>query len=159
MGRIDFLQWREYCYKFLWTAVQIAMSVAAVVVVVLRKTSLTPPPFYPLPRNGVGGGGYIGVTVSDCMSVCPDDISWTAQPFVSKLDMVAYYHDPACHVQNLGCCLEGQGHSKGLCNQTRAKLSGMCVHSEKAREVGRGWVREEVVTDSWQFVVYSGLDR
>ena len=34
----------------------------------------------------------------------------------------------------------------GVCRRT--KLSERCVHSKKVREVGRGGVREEVITDS-----------
>ena len=59
--------------------------------------------------------------------------------------------------------------AKGLCPNLwdrkhpwfcrRTRLRGRCVHSERVREIGRRWVREEVVTDSWHFVVYSGLDR
>ena len=50
------------------------------------------------------------------------------------------------------------GDAKCPCVCRRTKLSGRCVHSEKVREVSRGGVREEVGTDSEQFVVYSGLD-
>ena len=39
------------------------------------------------------------------------------------------------------------GDAKCLCVCIRTKLSGRHVHSEKVRELGRGWVREEVTTD------------
>ena len=39
-------------------------------------------------------------------------------------------------------------YAKCPCVCRRTKLSGRCVHSEKVREVGRGCVREEVVSDS-----------
>ena len=51
-----------------------------------------------------------------------------------------------------------------MCLQ-KSKLSGRCVHSEKVREVGRGRVREKVVTYSCTLIaiatiaIYSGLDR
>ena len=50
------------------------------------------------------------------------------------------------------------GHTKYLCICSRTKLPGRGVHSEKIRETGRRWT-EVAVTDSWQFVVCSGLDR
>ena len=40
------------------------------------------------------------------------------------------------------------GDAKCLCVCRRTKVSGRCLHSEKIREVGRGYVREEVVTES-----------
>ena len=41
--------------------------------------------------------------------LCPEGILWTAQPFVSKPEMV-------CHAQESGCYLQGQGHNKGFYN-------------------------------------------
>ena len=41
----------------------------------------------------------------------------------------------------------------------RTKLPGRSVHSEKAGKIGRKLVREKVVADNGQFVVYSGSDR
>ena len=32
-------------------------------------------------------------------------------------------------------------------------------HTHARAYIGRRWVRKEVVTDSWQFVIYSGMDR
>ena len=48
------------------------------------------------------------------------------------------------------------GDTKYPCFHRRTKLPGRGVYSEKVREVGRRWVREEVETHSWQFVIYSG---
>ena len=45
-----------------------------------------------------------------------------------------------------GFCFN-MGDAKCPCVCRRTKLTRMCVHSEKVREVGREWVREEVVTD------------
>ena len=81
--------------------------------------------FYTLVMNLGGGGGvywnhcvHVSVSPSVCLSrFCLDDISWTAQPFVTKLSMVVYYHKMECHAEKLFCCLQGQGHSKDLCNQ------------------------------------------
>ena len=55
---------------------------------------------------------------SACAQFCPDHISWFAQPFIIKLGMVLYYHEVKCHASKLICIcyLQGQGHSKGLCN-------------------------------------------
>ena len=45
------------------------------------------------------------------------DISWTAQPFLTKLGMVVYYHEIECHVENLVGCLQGQGCSESSYNK------------------------------------------
>ena len=39
------------------------------------------------------------------------DIIWIAEPFVTKPSMVIYHYKPECHVQKMGHCLQGQGHS------------------------------------------------
>ena len=31
--------------------------------------------------------------------------------------MVVNYHEPEWHAEKLVCCLRGQGHSEGLCNE------------------------------------------
>ena len=107
-------------------------------------------PLYPsllLPGDEVkGGGGDIGITVLVCPSVhlsictsvcvsgfCPDDISWTTQPFVTKLGMVMYYQVMKCYAEKLFCYLQGQGHSEGVCNQNMTvstiyfKRESVCV--------------------------------
>ena len=75
--------------------------------------------------GGGGGGerGYTGIAVSSCPSLhvsvcrlCPEDILWTVQPFVSKPEMVVQRPEPVCRAQELGCYLQGQGHNKGLYN-------------------------------------------
>ena len=57
------------------------------------------------------------------MFVCPDFV-WTIfpEPFISKLGVVVYYHEPECHVEKLVCCLQGQGHSKGIYHKKRLLL-------------------------------------
>ena len=37
--------------------------------------------------------------------------------FVTKLDMMVYYHEAMCHAEKLVHCLQCQGHSEGLYNQ------------------------------------------
>ena len=53
-----------------------------------------------------------------CARLCLDDISWTAQTFVNKLDVVVHHHEMKCLAERLICWLQGQGHSEGLHNQT-----------------------------------------
>ena len=50
--------------------------------------------------------------------VCPDDIFWMAVPFVFELGIVMHYYQPECYAKRSLCCLQGPGHSNGLCNQT-----------------------------------------
>ena len=78
---------------------------------------LSPPPHH---RNT---GEYMYWSHSICPSVCVSDlvcmiqISLTAQPFLTKLGMVVYYHGVECHAEKLVHYLQFQGHSKGLYNQ------------------------------------------
>ena len=74
------------------------------------------PPSPPISSWGVG---YIGITLSVCPSVwvCPDDISRTARPFLTKLGVVVYYHEAVSYAQKLDWCLQCQGHSEGLHKQ------------------------------------------
>ena len=48
-----------------------------------------------------------------------DNISSTAEPFVTKFGMVMmmHHHGPECHAKRLVCCFQGQGHSKGSYDQ------------------------------------------
>ena len=46
-----------------------------------------------------------------------DNISSTAQSYVTKLGMVMHHHGPECHARRLVCCLQVQGHSGGSYNQ------------------------------------------
>ena len=51
-----------------------------------------------------------------CVSgVCSDDNITAAQSSVAKLGMVGHHYDLDCP-EELGCCLQGQGHSKGSFN-------------------------------------------
>ena len=58
---------------------------------------------YPLPVF------IYGITLSVCPAVCPSvvlsmcplSISWTAQPFMTKLGMLVYYHKVMCHAEKL----------------------------------------------------------
>ena len=45
-------------------------------------------------------------------------ISWTIEPVVTKRGMVVYYYKSEFHVEKLVCCIQSQGHSKGLYNQS-----------------------------------------
>ena len=83
---------------------------------------LHPPPSH-ASGNKVKGGVHRHHCV--CLSVnvsrlCLDDISWTAQPFVTKFDMFVYYHETECYEEKLFSYLEGQGHSKGWYDQNMA---------------------------------------
>ena len=73
--------------------------------------------FIPPPVTKLGGG----ILESGCPFVrmsgfCQDDTSWTAQPFVTKLSMVVYYHELESHVEKL-VYLQGKSHSEGLYNK------------------------------------------
>ena len=51
-------------------------------------------------------------------NVCLDDIFWSAEHFFTKLGMVMQHHEPECHTEKKKVCyLQGQGHSKGSCDQ------------------------------------------
>ena len=43
----------------------------------------------------------------------PDDISSTAEPFVTKPGVVMHHHGSECHARRLVCCLQGQGDGRG----------------------------------------------
>ena len=51
------------------------------------------------------------------VNVCPDDIFWTTEHFVTKLGMFMQHHEPECHAEKLVHCLQCQGYSEGLYNQ------------------------------------------
>ena len=73
----------------------------------------TPPP---TPHQGMGGGEGGGTKYwKQCPSVTlsvrlilSGDISRTAQPFLTKLGMVVYYHEAECHAEISVCYLQGQ---------------------------------------------------
>ena len=46
-----------------------------------------------------------------------DNISWTAEPNVTKLSMVMQYHGPKCYARRLVCCFQVQGHSEDSYDQ------------------------------------------
>ena len=41
-----------------------------------------------------------------------DNISSTAEPYVTKLGKVMHHHWPECHARKLVCCLQVQGHTE-----------------------------------------------
>ena len=53
-------------------------------------------------------------------NVWPNNISWTIQPFVTKHDMVVYYHESGFPVEKLVCSLQAEVHSKGFYNENIA---------------------------------------
>ena len=78
---------------------------------VWRWLYLPPPPL----RIYTGGGGGIileslcclsvypsvRVSICPCVRSCPLNISWTTQPFFTKLGIVVYYHEAMCHEENV----------------------------------------------------------
>ena len=67
------------------------------------------PPSPPPKKKKNTGVGYIGITLSLCPSVCLsclcfqfclDDVSFTTQPFLTKLGLVVYYHGVEYHAKN-----------------------------------------------------------
>ena len=86
------------------------------------------PSTYPLVRK-LGGGVYwnhcVRVSVSVCLCVrlplCPnffpDDIFWTAPPFLTELVMVVYYHE-AERLSEIGLLSSRSIHSDGMYYQT-----------------------------------------
>ena len=51
------------------------------------------------------------------VNVCPEDIFWTTEHFVTKPDMVLQHHKPECCVEKLLHWVQCQGHSEGLSNK------------------------------------------
>ena len=49
--------------------------------------------------------------------LCPENICGTSQPFKTKLGMGVHHHEPECDAQKMICCLQGQGHSEGWCDE------------------------------------------
>ena len=47
------------------------------------------------------------------VNVCPNDIFWTTEYFVTKLGVVMQHHKPERSVKKMEYCNQGQGHSKG----------------------------------------------
>ena len=60
---------------------------------------------------------FVQMIFSLCVQSCLLNISWTAQPFFTKLGVVVYYHEVMCPTEKLVHYLQCQGHSKGLYNQ------------------------------------------
>ena len=46
------------------------------------------------------------------VDVCPNNIFWTTEHFVTKPVMVMQHHKPECSVEKWDYCIQGQGHSK-----------------------------------------------
>ena len=86
------------------------------------------PTFYnlPSPRINTGRGVYwndfvrppICPSVLFSVRVCPDNISCTAQPCLTKLGTVVYYYKAERHAQDLTHYLQCQGHSESLGRQS-----------------------------------------
>ena len=55
-----------------------------------------------------------------------DDISSTAEPFVTKLGIVMHHHGPECHARRLVCCLPSSG-SQWRCIQSDMTFSIISV--------------------------------
>ena len=52
------------------------------------------------------------------VNVCPDDIFWITEHFVTKFGMVMQHHEPECHAgKKIAFHLQGQGHSEGSYDQ------------------------------------------
>ena len=70
-------------------------------------------------------------------NVCPDDIFWTTEYFVTKPGMVMQHHKPECRVEKFVHCVQCQGHSKGLYNQnmTVSVVSSILLVTAKVQNV------------------------
>ena len=75
---------------------------------------------------------FIHLSVCPCVRVCQDDISCTAQPFLTELGMVVYYqyHEVECHAQNLVHCLQCQVHREGLNARNHLECARCITHLE-----------------------------
>ena len=51
------------------------------------------------------------------VNVCPDDIFWITEYFVTKLDVVTWYHEPECDVEKSVCYLRGEGYNESSYDQ------------------------------------------
>ena len=51
------------------------------------------------------------------VNVCQDDLFRTTDHFVINLGMVMQHHVPECYAEKNVLYVQGQGHSKGLCDQ------------------------------------------
>ena len=77
----------------------------------------TPSPFWIYIWVGWGWGILESLCPSVVLSLCPMcllTVSWTTQPFFTKLGVVVYYHKAMCHAEKLVHYLQYQGHSEGL---------------------------------------------
>ena len=52
------------------------------------------------------------------VNVCLDGIFWITEHFVPKLGMVMQHYEPECYAEKSVHCLQCQGHSEGLYNQS-----------------------------------------
>ena len=72
-----------------------------------------------------------------------DDISSTAEPFVTKLGMVMHHHGPECHAKRFLCCFQVQAHKEGSYNQIwlflPIWLDGCCVKNSSRLRNRRWW--------------------
>ena len=80
--------------------------------------------FYTTPYKYMGGVYWnhfvclsVRLSFCPCIRVCLDDISWTTEPFLTKLGMMVYYHMAVCRAEIFVHYLQCQGHSEGLYNQ------------------------------------------
>ena len=65
------------------------------------------------PYNKIRSGGG-GMFESDCIYLSPFSLFFrTTKLYATKLGMLVHHHDPECHVERLGSCFQGQGHSAG----------------------------------------------
>ena len=46
------------------------------------------------------------------VNVCLDEIFWTPELFITKIDMVMQHYEPEYHMEKIVCYLHGQGHSE-----------------------------------------------
>ena len=92
---------------------------------------LYPPP----PQYGKGVGEVylnhfvcpsVHLSFCPCVQVCLDNISWTAQLYLTKFGMVVYY-EVKCHAQKLVHYLQFQGNSEGFYNQNMIIFKGWSV--------------------------------
>ena len=78
-----------------------------------------------------GGGGYIGIGLSVCLSVrmshlCPEDVFRTNKLRATKLGVMVHHHDLECHAKRLGSYLQWLSLSYSKFTYYKSRISLKC---------------------------------